>query len=249
MGGGIGAPEHLIVNGKRLDGRKLDEIRPLKIMAGVIKNADGSCQLEFGKTKIVATVYGPREALPKHISRPDRAVITCDYTMASFSTPERGRPGPNRRSSEISNLIADSLAPAIMLQKYPRTMINVYITVTNANAGTRCAAITAAAVALADAGIEMRDLVTSLAAGKIENHLALDLFEVEDNFGDADVPIAVMPRTEEVTLLQMDGRLTPEEFKTILKMLRKQVHEIYKVQKQALISKYKQEKSEEEVEQ
>jgi exosome complex component RRP41 len=126
-----------------------------------------------------------------------------------------------------------------MLEKYPRTKIDVYIEVMNANAGTRTAAITAAAVALADAGIEMRDLVASVAAGKIDDELVLDLFEPEDNYGEADMPLAIMPRKKDITLLQMDGNLTKEEIQKLIKMSVKACEEIYEAQKAALKEKYK----------
>ncbi len=231
--------EKLVIKNKRLDGRKLNEMRKLSIKAGIIPNADGSAELALGETKVIAAVYGPREVLPKHLQKQDRAYLECIYDMASFSTPERNRPGPSRRSVEISKVITEGLAPAIFLEKYPKTKIDIYLEITNANAGTRCAAMTAAAVALADAGIEMRDLVASIASGKVDGQLALDLAQKEDNFGEADVPIAVMPRTKEITLLQMDGDLTKEELQKIIQMNLKACDEIYKVQKQALKNSYK----------
>ncbi len=236
---GLDKPEHLIITGKRLDNRKLDELRPIEIKAGVIPNADGSASLSLGDTKVVAAVYGPREVYPRHLSEANRAYLDVLYSMVSFSTPERNRPGPSRRSVEISKVIKDALAPAIFLEKYPRTKIDVYIEVVNANAGTRCAALTAAAVALADAGIEMRDLVSSVAVGKIDGELALDLFEPEDNFGEADLPVAFMPRAKEIVLLQMDGSLTKAEIKKMLDMATKACDKIYVEQKKALKEKYK----------
>ena len=240
--GGIGAPEHLIVSGKRLDGRKFDELRQIKIKVGAVPNADGSASIEQGETKITVGVYGPREVFPRHMAKADRAHLNVIYDMAAFSTPDRARPGPSRRSTEISKVIADSLAPAIFLEKYPKTAIDVYIEVTNANAGTRAAAICAASVALADAGIEMRDLVTSVASGKIDGELVLDLYQPEDNFGDADMPLAIMPRTNEITLLQMDGDLSKDEVKKLIEMSMKACQRIYEIQKRALKEKYETEK-------
>jgi exosome complex component RRP41 len=238
----VGAPDKLIVNGKRLDGRKFDEMRELTIKAGIIPNADGSAQVDLGGTRAIAAVYGPREVFPRHLSDPDKAYLNCIYTMVSFSTPDRARPGPSRRSVEISKVVKDALAPAIFLEKYPKTAIDVYIEIINANAGTRTAAIIAAAVALADAGIEMRDLVSSIAAGKVDGELLLDLFEPEDNFGDADMPFAMMPRTKEITLLQMDGELTKDEIAELLKMNMKACEKIYEAQKVALKEKFATEK-------
>ncbi len=237
MGGGK-APDKLIVKGKRLDGRKLDELRPLHIEAGVIKNADGSCYLKLGGTEVYVAVYGPRERFPKRRQEADRADLDVIYDMATFATPDRSRSGPSRRSKEISKVMIDALAPAIFLEKYPKVGIDVYALVSNANAGTRCAAITAAAVALADAGIQMRDLVVSVAAGKADGEIVLDLFNPEDNFGEADIPLAIMPRTKEVTLLQMDGDMSKKELKEATDMILKASSTIYEAQKAALKKKY-----------
>jgi len=236
MGGKSDKP--LIVKGKRLDGRKLDELRPVSIKAGVISQADGSAEIKMGETIAIAAVYGPKKVHPRHLEEANRAYLHVMYDMVSFSTSERNRPGPSRRSKEISNVMTNALAPAIFLEKYPQTKIDVFVNVTNANAGTRTAAITAAAVALADAGIEMRDLVASVAAGKVEDNIILDLFQDEDNFGQADLPIAVMPKTDEITLLQMDGDLTKDEMKKAIEMCLKACKEISKLQRKALIDKY-----------
>jgi exosome complex component RRP41 len=244
MGGKSDKP--LLIKGKRLDGRKLDEMRPLTIKAGVIKNADGSCELQWGETKAIAAVYGPKKVLPKHLEENTRAYLKVYYNMTAYSTSERNRPGPSRRSKEISKVMRDALAPAILLEKYPQTAIHITVEITNANAGTRTAAINAASVALVDAGIEMRDIVTSVAAGKFENEVAIDLFQDEDNFGQADIPIAMMPRTNEITLVQMDGDMTADEVKKSIEMCKKACKKIAKIQRDAIVTKYSREDVQEE---
>ncbi len=105
----MGRPEGLKLideNGKRIDGRKKYELRPIKMEVGVLKNADGSAYVEWGKNKVLAAVYGPREIHPpKHLQRPDRAILRVRYNMAPFSVEERKKPGPDRRSVEISKVI------------------------------------------------------------------------------------------------------------------------------------------------
>lgn len=224
--------------GRRIDGRRLDEMRPLRIEAGVLKRADGSAYLELGNNKILVAVYGPRELHPKHLQIPDRAVVRCRYNMAPFSVQERKRPGPDRRSVELSKVIREALEPVIFVEYFPRATIDIFIEVLEADAGTRCAGITAASVALADAGIPMRDLVSAIAVGKIEGRLALDLSSTEEQYGEADMPVAISPRLGRIHLLQMDGNLTPEEVKEGLRMARDACMKIYEVQKRALKEKY-----------
>ena len=225
-------------NGLRVDGRRLDELRPLKLEVGILDKANGSAYIEHGKNKILAAVYGPREAHPKHIALADRAVVRCRYHMAPFSTDERKSPAPSRRELELSKVIRESLEPAIMSEYFPRATIDITIEVLQADAGTRCAGITAASLALADAGIPMRELVAACAAGKVEGKVVLDLSDIEDKQGDADLPVAFMPKSNVIGLLQMDGSLTEEEFKQALDLAIDACRRIYDMQREALKQKY-----------
>jgi exosome complex component RRP41 len=225
-------------NGRRTDGRTADEIREIKITAGVVKNADGSAFIEFGMNKIVVAVYGPREVHPKHMALPDRCVLRCRYHMSPFSTDTRKNPAPSRREVEISKVMREALEPTLMLEDYPRAAIDVYVEVLQADGGSRCAGITAASVALADAGISMRDIVSACAAGKVDDKIVLDINDTEDKEGGADMPLAYMPHLEQVTLLQLDGILTEEEFNKCLDKAVKGCTMVYEVQRQALMHKY-----------
>ena len=126
----------------------------------------------------------------------------------------------------------------MFLELYPRTGVDVFVEVLQADGGTRCASITAAALAIADAGVPMRDLVVGCAAGKIEDTVVLDLYDAEDKLGAADVPVAYMPSLNAVTLLQMDGILTTEEFEKAVNMAIDGCKKIYEMQKEALKTKY-----------
>jgi exosome complex component RRP41 len=239
-------PEKLIdKKGIRLDGRKADELRPLKIEVGILSNADGSAYIEHGKNKILAAVFGPKEVHPKHMALQDRMVLKCRYHMAPFSVQERKSPAPSRREIELSKVIRESLEPAIFMEYYPRTMADIFIEVLQADGGTRCASITAAALAMADSGIPMRDLVVACAAGKADDTIVLDLMDEEDKLGSADVPIAMMPNLNAVTLLQMDGILNLEEFETAVNLAIEGCKKIYTIQKEALKAKYVNAKGEE----
>jgi len=225
-------------NGLRLDNRKLDELRPIKIEIGVLEKANGSVYMEWGKNKIIAAVYGPREVHPRHLSLTDRALVRCRYHMAPFSTDERKRPAPSRREIELSKVITASVEPIIFTELYPRTGIDVFIEILESDGGTRCVAISAASLALADAGIPLKDLVSACAAGKIDGKIVLDVNGIEDQLGEADLPIAITPRNKGITLLQMDGILTHEEFKTALNLAIEGCEKIYDLQKEALRKKY-----------
>lgn len=224
--------------GLRSDKRSLQELRPISIEVGTLDKADGSAYIEWGGNKILVAVYGPRELHPRHLAMSDRALLRCRYHMAPFSVEERKSPAPSRREIELSKVTREALEPATFTELYPRTVIDVFIEVLQADGGTRCAGITAASVALADAGVPMRDLVVACAAGKIENKIVLDLNEVEDKVGEADLPMAILPQSEEISLMQMDGRLTAEEFQEAFKMAYEGCRRVYEIQKDALKKKY-----------
>ena len=228
----------LIKEGKRLDGRGFEELRHIKIEVGVLKRADGSCYFELGDNKVIAAVYGPREMHPRHAQDAKMAVVKFRYNMAPFSTDDRKRPGPDRRSIEISKVSREALDPVIMREYYPKMAIEVYAELLQSDAGTRTAGINAASVALADAGIPMKDLVSSVAVGKIDGEMVLDLNALEDNQGEADMPVAMIARTNTITALQMDGRLTKEEFERGLELAMGACHQIYELQRTALIERY-----------
>jgi len=225
-------------NGIRCDGRKVDETRKVTIKAGVLKNAEGSAYIEFGDNKILVGVFGPRDVHPKHLSNTDTGILRCRYHMSPFSVTERKNPAPSRREIEISKVIKEALLPAVILEKFPRTVVDVYIEVLQADGGTRCAALSAASVALADAGIPMRDLVSACAAGKVADTIVLDVNNEEDQAGQADLPVGYMPNLDKITLLQLDGVLTPDEYKKCIETGIIGCKLVYEIQKKALSDRF-----------
>jgi len=230
--------EQLIKNGIRYDGRKFDELRPIEAKVGILKNADGSAMFRLGNTVAIAGVFGPRKVFPKHEEEVDKAVLRARYVMAPFATSDRGRPGPSRRSTEISMVTRKALIPIIFLDEFPKTAIDLHIEVLEADASTRIAGINAASLALADAGVPMRDLVCACSAGKVQGHVVLDIAGKEDTEGELDLPVAYYPKKKQITLLQMDGIAKNEEVKAIIKLALKGCEKVYEAQKNALKSRY-----------
>jgi len=225
-------------NGLRHDGRRFDELRPIRMQVGVLANATGSALVEYGRTKVLAAVYGPREPFQKYMVLPDRAILRVRYHMAPFSTTERKSPAPSRREIELSKVIREALEDIVLLTEYPRTVIDVFVEVLQADGGTRVAGVTAASLALADAGIPLRGLVAGVAVGKINGVLVLDLDEVEDSMGEADMPIAGAPDLGLITLFQLNGVLTEEEVEKGLSMAWSAIEKIVAMEKEVLRSKF-----------
>lgn len=236
-------PESFLKDGKRLDGRALDEARPMEIEAGVIENADGSALVKFGKTHVLAAVHGPRELHPRHLVVSDKALVRARYDMLPFSVEDRKRPGPGRREREISKVLSEAFTRVVEVEQFPRTVVDIFVTVQQADASTRITGLNAASVALADAGIPMRSMVTGITFGKISDgkkgYMVLDVGKEEDAFGMADVAYARAYNLDETVLLQMDGNITKEDFFEGKKMADKAIEKVYEAQVAALKSRYK----------
>ena len=232
--GGYGDVQMIDENGLRMDGRKPGDVRPITIETGVVPVADGSCRMVWGTNEAIVAVYGPMEAHPRKIQRQDRAVLDVRYNMAPFSTSDRIRPGFNRRSREISKVTAEALESVVLVEMYPRSKIRVEIEILAAEAGTRCVGITAASVALAHAGIPMTDMVVSVASGKINDVVVCDLNKEEDNYGEADLPMGILPNSGELVFLQMDGDLSQDEFQEAWDYNMDAAQDIHKIMVDAL---------------
>jgi len=231
-------PKLIDENGIRLDGRGPTDLRPLKIEVSVLEKSDGSAYVELGKTKVYAAVYGPKEAHPKHLAIPDRAILNCRYHMTSFSTDERKTLGMTRREIELSKVIREALESVVFLEEFPRSAIDVFVEVVQADGGTRTAGLTAASLALADAGIPMRELIAAVAVGKVDGTIILDPSDIEDKYGEADMPIGIAPESNTIVLLQLNGKMTKDEFRRGLELARMGIQKIYQAQREALRRKY-----------
>ena len=229
---------------KRKNNRKFDATREIKAEVGVIKNANGSARFQIGDTIAIAAVYGPRNLYPKFLQDPEKGKLRCNYNMISFSVDERIKPGPSRRSREISLVTEKALSAAVDLTRFPNSVVDVFVEIIQADAGTRCAGICAASMALADAGIPMKDLVAAISVGKVGDKIVVDLDKSEEDYeeGSTDMPIAVLPRNEEISLLQMDGEMEVKEIKGAIEMGKKACLKIYEIQKEAIKKKYTGEK-------
>jgi len=222
---------------KRPDGRKVDELRPIKAKVGVVPNADGSAMFQSGDTIAIAAVYGPKKMHPQHSQNPEKGTLRCTYNMNSFSVTERIRSGPNKRAMEISKITEWALEPVLMLDKFPSQVVDVHINIIQADAGTRCAGINAAAMALAHAGIPMRDMVSSISVGKLDKTIVVDLNKAEEDWeegeGPTDIPVS-LTHSGEITHLQLDGKISGKQLNEAITMAKKASEKVYEIQKKAL---------------
>lgn len=230
-------PKKSTGNFERSDGRKENEMRKMKAKVGIIPNADGSAMWQQGGTIALVAVYGPKVMHPRNQRDASTGQLRCNYNLGSFSVEDRAKPGKNRRAMELDKIIEWALAPIVDLSKFPNQVVDVHIQIIQADAGTRCASINAAAMALAHAGIPMKELVSSVAAGKLDKTLVLDITKEEEHYpdgeGSTDIPVTMTP-SGKVTHIQLDGIITPKQLKEVLQMVREASKTIYEIQKKAL---------------
>ena len=137
-----------------------------------------------------------------------------------------------------------ALLPVLDLNEYPNSVVDVFVELPQTEAGSRCAGICAASMALADAGLCMRDMVSAVSVGRVDNAIVADLDYFEEAYDEgpvADIPVAMIHRTNEISLLQMDGEITDEMLFRAIELAKNACSQIYEVQKAALKEKYRSE--------
>lgn len=202
---------------KRSDGRSLDQLRPLFLRTDVVSQARGSSYIEMNETKAICAVYGPREVM----RREDfslKGQLTCDFKFTTFSCKKRRQHQQDNQEKDLSVQVLEALEPAVCLHKYPKSQINIFITVLQHDGSALSAAIMCASVALASANIEMYDVVVASSAaicGPVtltdptaqEEEVILKA-TVKSDANAGSVTVAFLPSLSQVSAISSDGELS-----------------------------------------
>lgn len=207
------ATELLSPEGLRLDGRRPKELRKLECELGALAKADGSATLSMGNTIVTASVFGPHEVTGgRNEEDLERAIIKCEASIAPFSAGERRQRGPGDRVAlELASLVANAVEQTVMTELEPRSQIDVYLQVLQTDGGMRAACINAAMLALADAGIPLRDMVAACTVGWAEKTAMLDLNHTEEARGGPQLTLALHRNLDKVVVLSSEQRVAVEE--------------------------------------
>eukprot|EP00178_Gracilaria_changii_P011279 TRINITY_DN321_c0_g2_i1.p1 TRINITY_DN321_c0_g2~~TRINITY_DN321_c0_g2_i1.p1 ORF type:complete len:304 (-),score=39.04 TRINITY_DN321_c0_g2_i1:745-1656(-) len=205
--------------GFRNDGRQWDELRPVYLRVSLLSKASGSGYFEGGGTKVFCAVHGPR---PSSSNYTIHGTIHCDVRWAQFS----GRQAASNRQGEMaseeerefSTSLQRTLAAVIKLENYPKSRIDVCVFVLEDGGGGFAAVITAASLALADAGVEMTDLVAGSTVGVMDGQLVLDPTAKEEAGASAIVRVAYTINRAKVTDLMQQGELDIDQFREAIKV-------------------------------
>ncbi|KAJ3402176.1 Exosome complex component MTR3 [Chytridiales sp. JEL 0842] len=199
-------------------------MRPIFAKTGMIKQANGSAYMEAGNVRLVCGVYGPRQNPSSTRSRnfAQQAHLACEFKHTPFSTPKRRSYLKDSQEKDFSRILQQALSPAVRLELYPKSQIDVFVQVLESDGASSCLslAISCASLALADAGVEMRDLVTGCSAGLFDvdstagagnlvgkRKVAMDCTREEEENEVGSLVLGFMPSLGEVTHLVQSGEV------------------------------------------
>jgi len=231
-------PKACLVNGgRRIDGRSTEEFRPIFMKTGVISQAAGSAYMEMHQTKVICGVYGPRQT-PKTVYS-EKGKLNCFFKLATFAeTGQRRKYVADKEEKELSILTAQALEVSLRLETFPKAEIDVFILVLEAAGGMVGAAITAASLALADAGVEMYDLVASCSVSVVDSHILLDPSSDEEKSAQADIMVAMMPSANEITQMVQTGEMHHAKAPEAIELCLDGCSKIYQMMRQNLLDSY-----------
>lgn len=227
--------------GLRKDGRRAGELRGIKCHMGVFKQADGSAYVQMGNTKVLVAVYGPHQVKGRQGGpQQETAIVNCQYSMATFSTGERkNRPRGDRKSQEMSMQLRQALTAAIKIELYPRSQIDVYVEVLQADGGNYCACVNASTLALIDAGIPIREYVCACTASLANGDIPLlDITHLEETTGGPNLTVAALPTSGSIALLTMSQRFHLDHIPKVLEMALKGCRDIQVNKKHHQLASY-----------
>lgn len=214
-------------------GRSAADLRPVTLTSGISRNAEGSCMVEFGNTKVLCTA-SVDEFVPPWLRNTGRGWVTAEYGMLPRATNSRNpreaaKGKQSGRTQEIQRLIGRSLRTAVDLELLGERQIIIDCDVIEADGGTRTASITGGYVALAGAiqTLMKRGLiqktpiiapVAAISCGIVDGQAFLDLDYEEDSGAEVDANI-VMTGQGKLVEVQMSGEeatFTPEQMQQLL---------------------------------
>eukprot|EP00823_Brevimastigomonas_motovehiculus_P006943 TRINITY_DN5968_c0_g1_i1.p1 TRINITY_DN5968_c0_g1~~TRINITY_DN5968_c0_g1_i1.p1 ORF type:complete len:277 (+),score=42.30 TRINITY_DN5968_c0_g1_i1:91-921(+) len=222
---------------EREDKRATSQFRPLYMKTGAITQAQGSAYIELNQTKIICSIYGPRQSQKLQLT--EKGKFWCDFKYAPFALEQRRKRGQDPDEKEYSVILAEAIEPSVMLEKFPRSVVEAYIVVLEADdTGVLPMAITCVSLALADAGIELYDLVSSCSVAQLSKECLLDptLAEEEDTNCTSKLMLSIMASRQEVTHLIQTGVVDEATAKQMTELCSKGCTKLHSIMRQTLVT-------------
>ncbi|KAL1924603.1 uncharacterized protein VTP21DRAFT_4257 [Calcarisporiella thermophila] len=216
--------------------RRPEDIRPIFLKTGLINQANGSAYIEMNQTKIACGVYGPRQS--KRPSFSGKGKLNCEVKFSTFSCPKRRGHQQDAQEKELSAFLTQALSPAVRLELFPKSTVDIFIHILQNDGTASCLAgcITAASVALADAGVEMVDMVAACSACFINDTIYMDCSLQEESHVTGSLVVAYMPTLRELTHVWQEGQVTLERTEQAVEQCIGACTKIARVMRTALMS-------------
>lgn len=195
----------LTADGDRLDGRQPHECRSNFLKTGAVNAAAGSAYAEVGQTRVIVSVFGPRES---HKAEAFSGIgrLNCHVQYASFATSVRGKASQGAEEKEFPVMLHKALEGAVMLHTFPKTTVDIFALILQSGGGDLPAVVSCASMALADAGIAMYDLVSAVSTGCVGKEVLLDTTLEEEKWSDGEMMVTCMASRNEITQLKITGQ-------------------------------------------
>jgi ribonuclease PH len=236
----------------RSDGRKADELRPVRLEPGFIENPLASVICEMGRTKVLCTVC-EEITVPRFLLGAGQGWVTAEYSMLPGATDRRGqreaaRGRPSGRTQEIQRLIGRSLRAVTDLRLLGERTLWVDCDVLQADGGTRCASITGAYTAL-DIAVRrlmrrgdlernpLRDSVAAISVGIVAGEVVLDLPYEEDASAEVDMNVVATGRGRfvEVQGTGEEGTFSPDQLSAMTALALRGIAQLAEIQQRAVL--------------
>ncbi|AMD22763.1 HHL007Cp [Eremothecium sinecaudum] len=204
--------------GLRVDGRRWNELRRFECSINTHPNAaDGSSYLEQGNNKIITLVKGPHEPTLRSQMNQNMGTLTVNVNITKFSTMERSKSSHKneRRTLELQTSLVRTFEKNIMLQLYPRNVIEVQLHILQRDGGILGAMINGITLALIDAGIAMYDFVSGISVGLYDTTPLLDVNSLEEN-AISSVTLGVVGKSEKLSLLLVEDKVPLDRLESVM---------------------------------
>eukprot|EP01083_Nonionella_stella_P073791 199761_1 len=221
----------------RSDSRKSNEIRPIFLRTKMVSQAAGSAYIEMNNTKVIAAVYGPRHNSKTSVG--ERGRLTCDFKYAPFASANRRKRGQGPDERCASKWLREALAPCVMMHKYPKSIVEVFVIVLEADGGELAAATMCSSLALAEAKVEMCDLVVANQVALRDSQIMMDPTLEEHTSSDACLTLSYAPNSKEVTNIEQSGFVKQEQLQEMYKICTQGCVSLHKLVKNCLMNSAK----------
>lgn len=207
---------------------------------GFSSQATGSARVIFGNTKVVCTVYGPSSSSRDMEEFSEICKIACDFKFAPFAcTGERRRRGRGDDEVEFSSVVEQALFASVRTDLYPKSVLNVYVLVLEDDGNVVGAAITAASLAIAQAGIVCNDLVVASTLCLLEDGTeAVDPTSLEMENAQCSILVGYMPNLEKITAMQCSGRASNAEMAKLIDLCIERCRKLHASTRTILLEKW-----------